>query len=364
MSLDIYRKQVSTCQNNIAKLQADKGRFSLKAVAALKKKQGALAVASRSKSASVINAKGREALRHESDQSKALVEMAKVDRKIADEQKKLAAAQKKLDQEVVKEQKKQDAFKKNGEADLKKQKVEQMRTQQAHERQMRQLGAGLARHEDMHVETALQIEMLKALPEQITVLFMASDPGTNKLALDEEARSIGEKLRASDHRDAVNFQTRWAVRPMDILQAINELQPTVVHFSGHGTSADALVLQDDQGRPKHVSMEGIVNAIAFGSESVKLVFFNTCFSFNQARSCVEKIDAAIGMNSEIGDEGARVFSSQFYSSIGFGYSISKAFDQAKAALMMEDLSQADIPELHCKEGLSEEALTLVRPRRV
>lgn len=362
MSLDTYRKQVSTCQNNIAKLQADKGRFSLKAVAALKKKKDALAVASRSKSASVINAKGRDALGHESDQSKALVEMAKVDRKIADEQKKLAVAQKKLDQEVVKEQKKQDAFKKKGEADLKKKNVEQLRTQQAHERQMRQLGAGLVRHEDMHVETALQIQMLKALPEQITVLFMASDPGTNKLALDEEARSIGEKIRASDHRDAVNFQTRWAVRPMDILQAINELQPTVVHFSGHGTSEDALVLQDDQRRPKHISKEGIVSAIAFGSDSVKLVFFNTCFSFNQAQSCAEKVIAAIGMNREIGDEAARVFSSQFYSGIGFGHSIPKAFAQAKSALMMEDLSQANIPELHLMEGLSDEQLTLVRPR--
>lgn len=362
MSLETYRKQVSTCQHNIAKLQADKGRFSLKAAAALKKKQDALAAASRSKSASVINAKGREALRHESDQSKALVEMAKVDRKIADEQKKLAAALKKVDQEVAREQKKQDASKKKGDTDLKRQRVEQQRTQQAHERQMRELGAGLARHEDMHVETAMQIELLKTLPEKITVLFMASDPGTNKLALDQEARSIGEKLRASDHRDAVNFQTRWAVRPMDILQAINELQPTVVHFSGHGTSDDALVLQDGHGRPKYISKEGIISAIAFGSDSVKLVFFNTCFSFNQAQSCVEKVNAAIGMNREIGDEAACVFSSQFYSGIGFGHSIPKAFAQAKSALMMEDLSQADIPELHLMEGLSDEQLTLVRPR--
>ncbi|MBC8999885.1 hypothetical protein IAI51_25490 [Pseudomonas sp. N40(2020)] len=259
------------------------------------------------------------------------------------------------------EQKKQDAAKKKRDAELKKQQTEHKRTEQIRERRMREIGAGLARHEDLHVETALQIQMLRALPERITVLFMASDPGTNKLALDEEARSIGEKLRASEYRDAVNFQTRWAVRPMDILQAINELHPTIVHFSGHGTSADALVLQDDHGRPKHVSKEGIVSAIAFGSESVKLVFFNTCFSFNQARSSVEKIDAAIGMNREIGDEGARVFSSQFYSSIGFGYSIPKAFEQAKSALMMEDLSQSDIPELHLKEGLSDEDLTLVRP---
>jgi hypothetical protein len=32
--------------------------------------------------------------------------------------------------------------------------------------------------------------------------------------------------------------------------------------------------------------------------------------------------------------------------------------------MMEDLAQADIPELYLKEGLSEEELTLVRPRQI
>jgi hypothetical protein len=362
MSIETYRRQVSTSQQNIAKLQADKGKLSVKVAAALKKKQDALAAAGRSTSASTINMKQREAARYASDQSKAMVDMAKLDSKIADEHKKLVAAQCKVGQEEAREKKKQDAAKKKRDADLKKQQTEQKRADQTQERRMREIGAGLSRHEGLHAETALQIEMLKALPEQITVLFFASDPGTNKLALDEEARSIGEKLRASEYRDAVDFQTRWAVRPMDILQAINELHPTIVHFSGHGTSADALVLQDDHGRPKHVSKDGIVSAIAFGSESVKLVFFNTCFSFNQARSSVEKIDAAIGMNREIGDGGARVFSSQFYSSIGFGYSIPKAFEQAKSALMMEDISQSDIPELHLKVGLSEEELTLVRPR--
>lgn len=46
---------------------------------------------------------------------------------------------------------------------------------------------------------------------------------------------------------------------------------------------------------------------------------------------------SIGMNTSIGDDAARVFAAQFYSSIGFGLSIQKAFDQAKAALMLEEL---------------------------
>ncbi|RAI64753.1 hypothetical protein DOZ80_25125 [Pseudomonas fluorescens] len=119
MTIETYRRKVKTCQQNLARLQAEKGRFSLKAVAAFKRKQDALAAAHRSTNVSTINMKEREAVRHESDQSKALVDMAKVDRKITDEQKKLAAAQSKLDQAVAREQKKQDVSKKKSDADLK-----------------------------------------------------------------------------------------------------------------------------------------------------------------------------------------------------------------------------------------------------
>lgn len=43
------------------------------------------------------------------------------------------------------------------------------------------------------------------------------------------------------------------------------------------------------------------------------------------------------MNKAIEDEAARVFAAQFYSAIGFGYSIRVAFDQAIAALTLEGI---------------------------
>ncbi|MBH3442376.1 hypothetical protein I5L59_02125 [Pseudomonas moraviensis] len=367
MIIDNYRKQVITHQQNIAKLQADVGRLAVKAAAAMKKKNDARTAASRSTSLSARNVKLREADRQAGEHGKVLVEIAKVEGKIAEEHRRMTIAQGRLELEVSREQKQQDATQKKREAEVRAHERERQRANQARERQMHEIGQGLARHEDLHVQTARQIEMLKALPAKITVLFFASDPGStssDKLALDEEARLIQNSIRASAHRESIDFQTRWAVRPGDILQAINELNPTVVHFSGHGTQADALVLQDDHGRPKFVAKEAIVSAIAFSSESVKLVFFNTCFSFNQAQSCIKNINAAIGMSREIGDQGARVFAAQFYNAIGFGRSIPKAFQQAVAALMMEDLEQRDIPQLFVNEELSEEELTLVMPHVV
>ena len=57
----------------------------------------------------------------------------------------------------------------------------------------------------------------------IKVLFLSSNPeSTSTLKLDEEIRSIAEKIRASDHRDALELISLWAVRPDDLLQELNK----------------------------------------------------------------------------------------------------------------------------------------------
>jgi hypothetical protein len=71
-------------------------------------------------------------------------------------------------------------------------------------------------------------------------------------------------------------------------------------------------------------------------------------------------EATIGMNTSIGDDAARIFSSQFYSSIGFGHSVSKSFQQAKALLMMEGIPEENTPELFVKSGLNANEIILVK----
>ncbi len=43
----------------------------------------------------------------------------------------------------------------------------------------------------------------------------------------------------AEYRDSVELESRWAVRPSDLLQALNEAEPRVVHFSGHGSADDS-----------------------------------------------------------------------------------------------------------------------------
>lgn len=117
--------------------------------------------------------------------------------------------------------------------------------------------------------------------------------------------------------------------------------------------------QDNSGNSKPVSKEAIVQTLVAASDDIQLVFFNACYSRGQAEAVVTHIPAAIGMNAAIGDNAARVFAAQFYSAIGFGHSITRAFQQARAAMMLEGIPEENTPELFVAPGLDGEGFTLV-----
>jgi hypothetical protein len=96
--------------------------------------------------------------------------------------------------------------------------------------------------------------------EKIKILFVSANPiGTTQLKLDEEVREIEAKIRAAEHRDSLELITKWAVRPDDLLQSLNQHRPHVVHFSGHGSLTEEIVLLDKLGEPKPVSKEALVS---------------------------------------------------------------------------------------------------------
>ena len=100
-------------------------------------------------------------------------------------------------------------------------------------------------------------------------------------------------------------------------------------------------------------------AVASASKKVRMIFFNACFSQKEAQAVVDKVEAAIGMNTEIGDEAAIVFAAQFYSSIGFGQNLQQAFDQAKAALLLKGIAEENTPVLYVRKGLLAQDIVMV-----
>lgn len=198
----------------------------------------------------------------------------------------------------------------------------------------------------------------RGMPE-IKALFLASNPkNTPQLAIDEEIRTIEQKLRASEHRDALVFLSAWATRPDDLLQLLNQHKPHVVHFSGHGSHEGlSLVSNDDQ--EWLVTTRALRYLFTALKDNIRLVFLNACYSREQAQALVQIIDCVIGMKDSISDDAAIAFASSFYRAIGFGRSVQEAFDQGITSLLLEGIPQEDIPELLVRQGIDAKKVILI-----
>jgi hypothetical protein len=199
---------------------------------------------------------------------------------------------------------------------------------------------------------ALGSSLASVVMRKSKILFVAANPlSSEHRALDQEAREITAKIRACKYRDALLFHTRWAVRPDDLLQALNEDRPAVVHFSGHGTGERGIVLHDDLGAARLVTAKALRRLFTALQGEVRLVVLNACYSHDQALAVAEVIDCVIGMSDRIGDDAARAFAASFYRALGFGRSVRSAFDQGLAAIALEGLGAEHVPRLLARAGV-------------
>lgn len=198
--------------------------------------------------------------------------------------------------------------------------------------------------------------------EKVRILFLSANPkSTTPLAIDEEIRAIEQRIRASEYRDSLQLIPKLAVRPDDVLHALMEYQPAVIHFSGHGSEAHEILLTGDDGLEKPVNAATWRALFKTLKDRVRVVVFNACFSRGQADAVREVIDCVIGMGDEISDDAAIAFSGSFYRAIGFGRSVQNAFDQGNVSIMFAGTEEEHVPELLCKKGIDPSQVVLVQP---
>jgi hypothetical protein len=219
-----------------------------------------------------------------------------------------------------------------------------------------------------------------------TILFLAANPGgTDRLALDEEARAIQVELERSGFRDRFELVTRWAVRPLDLLRELRRIKPTVVHFSGHGASDAAgehrpdsaprrdavdepgynggtpwhgLFFEGPDGRAQLVSTEALEETFAAAGTSVKLVVLSACYSEVQAQALLPHVGCVVGVSGSIRDDAARSFAIGFYGGLGDRESVAAAHKQGCAAIRLEGLHDSARPHLVIRADVDASKLVL------
>ncbi|MDF5728024.1 MAG: CHAT domain-containing protein [Rhizonema sp. PD38] len=178
-----------------------------------------------------------------------------------------------------------------------------------------------------------------------TILVLASSPtNQGRLRLDKEVREIDEGLRRAQQREKFTLQQRRAVRPDDLRRALLDLNPEIVHFCGHGSGEDGLVLEDDVGIAQLVPTEALANLFKrFATRGLECVVLNACYSEIQANAIAQHIDYVVGMNSTIGDDAAIKFAVGFYDELGAGWSYEDAYHGGCDAIALQGIPEEHTP---------------------
>ncbi|BBD66757.1 hypothetical protein NIES4072_59680 [Nostoc commune NIES-4072] len=185
-----------------------------------------------------------------------------------------------------------------------------------------------------------------------TILILAANPqGTKPLRLDEEVREIDAGLQRAKQREQFVLEQKWAVRPRDIQRAMLDNNPSIVHFSGHGTGDEGLVFEDEIGSAKLVDGEALAGLFELFAEQVECVVLNGCYSEVQALAIAQQINYVIGMKKAIGDKAAIEFAVGFYDALGAGRSVEFAHKLGCAAIRLAGIPEQLTPVLKKKPNI-------------
>ena len=183
----------------------------------------------------------------------------------------------------------------------------------------------------------------------IKILILTANPsntGSDPLRLDAEVRRIEEALQRSRYRDRFQITAKLAVRTLDLRRALLDYRPQIVHFSGHGTETQGLLLENDAGQYQLISTEALAGLFGiFETGEIECVLLNACYSEVQAKEIHAYVDCVIGMNQPIGDKSAVLFAEAFYDALGAGSDYEEAHKIGCSAIALEGSSEYSTPVL-------------------
>jgi hypothetical protein len=180
----------------------------------------------------------------------------------------------------------------------------------------------------------------------VRILFLSASPTDEaRLRVDKEAREIQDKLQRAKMREDFEYHIRLAVRPDDLTQALLDLEPQIVHFSGHGSISGALFLENELGGSHPVAPETLASLFKLVSEQVECVLLNACYSEDQANAIAKHIQYVIGMSQAITDKAAITFSVGFYQALGAGKPVDKAYEFGVVQIRLQGVPEHLTPVL-------------------
>ena len=190
------------------------------------------------------------------------------------------------------------------------------------------------------------------MKEKIKILFLTANPSTTtRLNLDTELRQIREKLAQESKADLFKLLIKAPTDTDDLHRLLLTHKPDIVHFSGHGSREQKIILRGSQGHEMVADTESLVDAFQPSRDDVRLVLLNACMSHSQATALGKVIDYTIGIEGLVTDEAAITFAGAFYLALVSGRSVEEAYASAKAELMLQGLPRSRGFKFLVREGV-------------
>jgi hypothetical protein len=195
---------------------------------------------------------------------------------------------------------------------------------------------------------------------KVKLLFISANPEQlQRLRLDKEIRDVEEKIRVARYGRSFEIISQWAARPNDLFDALLRNRPTIVHFSGHSTKANEIVLEDDDGNVKAIGGDQLRELFSNFTDTVHLVVLNACYSLPQISPLSSIIDCSVGTTSAISDIAGRQFASSFYHALAFGRSVGDAYNLARCQVDPGGLTESEAFALYAAPGVDPYQMVLV-----
>jgi hypothetical protein len=190
------------------------------------------------------------------------------------------------------------------------------------------------------------------MSQKIKILFLAANPSkATRFSVDQELRQIRKKLEQGSKTDSFELLINVPTRAKDLRRVLLSYKPHIVHFSGHGSGDQKIILEDTQGQGIATDTKNLVEAFRPLKNDVRVILLNACMTHSQATALGKVIDYTIGIEGLVGDKAAVTFAGAFYQALGFGMPVKDAFASAQAGLLQHGVPESRGFKFLVREGV-------------
>ncbi|MBK8797886.1 MAG: SUMF1/EgtB/PvdO family nonheme iron enzyme [Anaerolineales bacterium] len=180
----------------------------------------------------------------------------------------------------------------------------------------------------------------------IKILFIEANPSDSPyIRTTPELRDLEAALKAARFGDAFAVIPMLAARGGDLLHALSEHQPHILHFAAHGDGDGLLLHRPGDEESELLRTAELAAMVAThqdaATQRLHLVVLAGCYTASMAEALAATVDAAVGMAGEIDDPLVQqVITPMLYRRLADGASLANALAAVDVELRRQDRDDA------------------------